>query len=202
VTRSIRLKPRLKEAREKKSFSQADLGRAVVARGLPGLRANHIGLFELGYRDATWPEVELLAGVLEVDPYWLSDRPRPGPATPIGTGLAKAKEEPSTAPIATPPTSAPAAAAAGNGSPATALQPPARTAPVNGDSTPGQPSLRLPPPELPARNGSTELVYRTELSQMLTKANQTLTDRSLAPAEWRAWRDHSEKLKAALRALQ
>ena len=46
-----------------------------------------------------------------------------------------------------------------------------------------------------------EVVYREQLGQLLSKANQTLLDRTLRPPEWRAWREYAERLKAALRAL-
>jgi hypothetical protein len=170
VTRSIRLKPRLKDAREGKALSQAALGRLIDPRPLPGFRATHIGLFELGYRDATWAEVEALAAALQVDARWLAGQeaaPRnvaAMPASPVGAGLAQANSRASEAPSPSPP-------------------------------------LRLPPAEVPARRDATEVVFREELGRMLAKANQMLNDRSLLPPEWRAWREHAERVKAALRAV-
>jgi hypothetical protein len=174
VTRSIRLKPRLKDAREGKALSQAALGRLVDPRPLPGFRPTHIGLFELGYRDATWAEVEALAAALQVDARWLAGQETAplsaaaAPAPSVGAGMAQAS------------VSVPSAAA-------TEPAPPA--------------PLRLPPAEVPARRGATEALFREELGRMLAKANQMLNDRSLLPPEWRAWREHAERVKAALRAV-
>ncbi len=189
AARSIRLKPRLKEAREEKGLSQAHLGRLMVEKLGDTFRPNHVGLFELGYRDSTWPEVEALAALLDVDPNWLASRNAAAPAStstspPVGAGLARAHEQ-----IAPTPASP---APAGNTQPA-----PTSSAPNTAAAEPS----RLPPTEIPARNGTVEVVYREQLGQLLSKANQTLLDRTLRPAEWRAWRGYAERLKAALRAL-
>jgi transcriptional regulator with XRE-family HTH domain len=174
VTRTIRLKPRLKEAREGRKLSQAALGRLLVPHALPGFRPNHVGLLELGYRDATWAEVQALATVLEVEPKWLAgDTPASSAAAEVGVGLAKAQETSTAEAVA-------AVAGQENAKPA---------------------ASRLPASEVPPRQGGTEALYRAQLGQALAEANRQLTDRSLTPAEWRAWREHGEKIKAALRTL-
>lgn len=174
VTRTFRLKPRLKEAREGRTLSQAALGRLLAPHALPGFRPDHVGLLELGYRDATWAEVQALATVLEVEPRWLSgETAASSAAVEVGVGLARAQET----------------------SPAEAV------AAVAGRENAGPAASRLPASEVPPRQGATEALYRAQLGQALAEANRTLTDRSLTPAEWRAWREHGEKLKAALRAL-
>ena len=57
------------------------------------------------------------------------------------------------------------------------------------------PVLRLPPVDLPTPNGHGARVL---LAKGLADAEGHLADRSLSPAEWRAWRDYSQRVRAAL----
>ncbi len=77
----FRLDGRLRTARAAvPGCSQAELARRITASGI-AMPASKLCAIELGYRDATWSEVEAISNALGTDPYTLGGLHRPQPIT-------------------------------------------------------------------------------------------------------------------------
>ena len=151
--------------------------------GLPGFKPAHVSSLELGYRYATWTEVEALAKVLNVDPYWLASRPRPAPAVPrapeVVTKVAPkpvAKSRPALVLLPAP-------------RPVAAVPAPPPVAPA----TPPD----LAPAEIPVLVPGAEAEFRRQMMNELALTLEKLGDVKLKPFEWRSWREHEKRIRAA-----
>lgn len=185
-SRSYILKARLAEARKHlvPPVSATELGRRVMQAGLPGFKPAHVSSLELGYRYATWTEVEALAKVLNVDPYWLASRPRPAPAVPRAPEVV--------APAAPKPALKPR--------PASALPPaiprPVVALPAPPPAPPAAPP-DLAPAEIPVLVPGAEVEFRRQMMAELAHTLEKLGDVKLKPFEWRSWREHEKRIRAA-----
>ncbi len=185
-SRSYILKARLAEARKQlvPPVSAAELGRRLMQAALPGFKAAHVSSLELGYRYATWTEVEALAKALNVDPYWLASRPRPAPAVPRAPEVvAKAAPKPVVKPR-----------------PVTSLPPvPVRPVVAPPAPAPGPPAAPpdLAPAEIPVLVPGAEVEFRRQMVAELARTLEKLGDFKLKPFEWRSWREHEKRIRAA-----
>ncbi len=177
--RSFNLNPRLKEARKNcvPAISSAELGRRLAPE-LPDFKATHVAAMELGYRHATWPEVEALARTLNVDAHWLANRTRPAPAVPRAASFVVPpatlpKPKPLVVPIVTKP--------------AAPVAPP----------PPPPPPPDLAPTDIPVLVPGEEVQFRRQMSEELERTLVKLGDTKLTPFEWRSWREFEKRLRAA-----
>ena len=191
--RTINLKARLSEARKQvaPAISATELGRRLMQSGLPGFKPAQVSSLELGYRYATWPEVEALANILNVDPYWLANQPRPALIVPR-------------APKVIEPAEAKAAPKHKSARPAFVVRP-AVAVPV---AAPKQPSPPLPsappdlaPAEIPVLVPGAETEFRRQIIAELERTLLKLHDEKLKAFEWRSWREHEKKIRAAALGL-
>jgi hypothetical protein len=188
--RSFNLKARLAEARKQlvPKISAAELGRKLAKADLPDFKAAHVSSLELGYRYATWQEVEALAKELDVDCYWLASRPRPPPAVPRAPSVARHAAEAK-------------AAAKRQAVRAMAPLPPAARAVAPVAAAPAPPTPTVPadlaPTEIPQLVAGAEAEYRREMVSALNHALGRLGDTRLTPFEWRSWREYEKKIRVA-----
>ncbi len=188
--RSFNLKARLREARKNlvPAISAAELGRKLVPANLPDFKSAHASMLELGYRYATWSEVEALAQVLNVDPYWLANKERPAPSVPRARDVVWHAEvqaiKPKVVPVATPASV-----------PTPALARPAAT-PITPPAPPAAPP-DLTPAEVPVLVLGGEIEFRRKMVEELARTLVKLGDTRLKPFEWRSWREHEKKIRAA-----
>ena len=181
--RTFNLKARLSETRKSvvPAISATELGRRLM-QSLPGFKPAHVSSMELGYRYATWSEVEALAKVLNVDPYWLANQPRPALVVPRAPKVIEAGAKavpkhkaarpsfvvrPVAAPIAAPP-------------------PPLPSAPPD-----------LAPADLPVLAHGDETEFRRQLLAELERTTLKLHDDKLKAFEWRSWREYEKRIRAA-----
>jgi hypothetical protein len=185
--RSFNLKARLKEARKNlvPAVSAAELGRKLIPADLPGFKPAQVSLLELGYRYATWPEVEAFARALGVDPYWLADRPRPAPAVPRAPDVIWRSAAPAAKPKAGPAAS-----------PVPVAPRPVAAAPVAPSPPPAAPP-DLAPETIPLLVPGAEVEFRRQMVAELTRTLAKLGDTRLKPFEWRSWREHEKRIRAA-----
>jgi hypothetical protein len=178
--RSFNLKARLKEARKNlvPAISSTELGRRLISFNLPGLKAAQVSSLELGYRYATWSEVEALARVLNVDAYWLANKPRPAASVPRATDFWQEEVKPVVKPKPVPVEARPVIAA------------PVKT------PTPATPP-DLAPTEIPVMVPGGEAEYRRAMVEELARTLVKLGDTHLKPFEWRSWREHEKRIRAA-----
>ena len=185
--RSFNLKARLREARKNivPPITSAELGRRLLPANLPGFKPAQASMLELGYRYATWSEVEALAGVLNVDPYWLASRPRPAAAVPRAPDVVWHAEsqaiKPKVAVVATP---------------APVVSRPVVAAPV----APPAPPAALPdlaPTDIPVFVAGGEVEFRRRMVEELARTLVKLGDTRLKPFEWRSWREYEKRIRAA-----
>ena len=191
--RSFNLKARLSATRKAlvPVISATELGRRLVQSGLADFKPAQVSTLELGYRYATWTEVEALAGALNVDPYWLANRPRPALAVPREHDIAdqtkamkpKAKSgrvgfviRPAVAAAVPVPVSPPA--------PSEEALPP-----------------DLAPAELPVLVPGAEAEHQRRLVSELSRTMAKLGDEKLKPFEWRSWREYEKRIRAAAAGL-
>ncbi len=184
--RSFNLKARLRAARKNlvPPITSAELGRRLVPTNLLGFKPAQASMIELGYRYATWSEVEALARVLNVDPYWLASRPRPAPAVPRAPDVVWRAEAPAIkrlAPATTPAPVVPRPVVA------VAVMPP--TAPV------APPDLA--PTDIPVLKAGGEVEFRRAMIDELARTLAKLGVTRLKPFEWRFWRGHEKRIRAA-----
>ena len=172
---------RLKEARaaSKPKLSQAELAQRVQKAGLAYFQNGKASRLESGYAYATWPEVEAIARVLNVEPHWLAKieksatSPKPAPIsipTPPGIQAAKIAE-----PVAPPSPPRPEPA------------PP--------------PTAELPPLPIPQQGNLSVSDYRSLLGVERRKAEEAMTQKGLPAADWRRWREYIRGLNEILRTL-
>jgi hypothetical protein len=192
--RSFNLKLRLKPARQNlaPAISAAELGRRLLSAKLPGFMPAQVSSLELGYRYATWSEVEALASALNVDPYWLANRQRPAPAVPrvpdvIWQVAAATPTKPAPVPAPVAPKPAPTVPA-----PTTALPTPSPAPAMPPD---------LAPADLPTFRPGAEVEFRRQMTEELARTLAKLGDTRLKPFEWRSWREHEKKIRAAAGGL-
>ncbi len=191
--RTINLKARLSEARKQvvPAISATELGRRLMQSGLPGYKPAQLSSLELGYRYATWPEVEALANILNVDPYWLANQPRPALIVPRGPKVIEA-------------TGAKPVSKHKSARPAFVVRPSAAV-PVAAPKPPSPPSPSAPPdlaPEtIPVLVPGAETEFRRQLVAELERTLLKLHDEKLKPFEWRSWREHEKKIRAAAMGL-
>lgn len=216
---------RLKQARAaaQPKLSQTELARRVQEGGLSYFQNGKASRLESGYAYATWAEVEAIARVLKVEPYWLANREKTV-AVPKPEGMAKAATAntavapaPAPAPAAPPPVpsavnapavSAPVTAVTSAPAPAPApkpVAPPAGLASVASllapPPPPPPPPVDLPPLPLPPRGTLSVLDYRSLLGSERRKAEAAMVQKGLPAAEWRRWRDYSRAINDTLRSL-
>jgi hypothetical protein len=136
------------------------------------------------YRYATWSEVEALAQVLNVDPYWLANKERPAPSVPRARDVVWHAEvqaiKPKVVPVATPA--------------------PVPFRPVPPPVTPPQPPAAPPdlaPAQIPVFVPGGEVEFRRQMAEELARTLVKLGDTRLKPFEWRSWREHEKKIRAA-----
>ena len=188
--RTINLKARLSEARKQviPAISATELGRRLMQSGLPGFKPAQLSSLELGYRYATWPEVEALARILNVDPYWLANQPRPALIVPRApkviepVGAKPVLKHKSARPsfVVRPAVAVPAAAPT----------PPTPSAPPD-----------LAPAEIPVLVPGAEIEFRRQLIAELERTIVKLHDEKLKAFEWRSWREYEKKIRAAALGL-
>lgn len=212
-----RISRRLKEARAAANpkLSQSELARRLQSAGLRAMTPALASRLELGYAYATWPEVEAFAQVLNVQPSWLAE----------STEAPKAEEpqpaaQKKSAPIAPKPTEPEVAAPREVTSAVAPVPPKSPPAPVefaprgmanalsaSGASTPPIPAapaapVVLEPLAIPGRGDRNAVDYRALLVAERSKAEQTMSQRGIPPAEWRRWRDYARDVNEALRSLR
>ena len=191
--RTINLKARLSEARKQvvPAISATELGRRLMQSGLPGFKPAQVSSLELGYRYATWPEVEALANILNVDPYWLANQPRPALIVPRAPKVIEAV------------TGAKAVPKHKSARPSFVVRP-AGAVPVAAP-TPPSPSVSAPPDlapaEIPVLVPGAETEFRRQLLAELERTLLKLHDEKLKAFEWRSWREHEKKIRAAALGL-
>jgi hypothetical protein len=181
--RTFNLRTRLKEARKNivPAISAVDLGRRLIPANLPGFKPAQVSMMELGYRYATWSEVEALARVLNVDPYWLANKPRPAASVPRATDFWQEEVKPAVRSLPVPVEARPVVAAP--------IKTPAPMAP------PAPPDLA--PADIPVLVPGAEAEYRRQMVDELARTLVKLGDTRLKPFEWRSWREHEKRLRAA-----
>lgn len=216
---------RLKQARAaaQPKLSQSELARLVQDAGLSYFQNGKASRLESGYAYATWAEVEAIARVLKVEPYWLANRektavvPKPegmakaASATPIAPAPTAAPPAvvavpPPVVPVPTPPAApaaptAPAAAAPPRVSPPAGLAVASLLSPPSPAPAAPPPAVDLPPLPLPHRGSLSVLDYRSLLGVERRKAESAMAQKGLPAAEWRRWRDYSRSINDVLRSL-
>lgn len=188
--RTWRISRRLKQARGAAvpKLSQSELARRVQLTGLKDFPPGLASRLELGYSYATWPQVEAVAAVLGVTPQWLAEVDEPA------ENAAKPATPPPEKPVAPPPP--PPGMAKSQSTPPPALL----------SATVPAPPPPPPPPALvltvPPREGRSLLDYRSLLVAERTKAEQTMAQKGIRPADWRQWRDYAREVNELIRTLQ
>ena len=179
--RTFILKARLGETRKGvvPAISATELGRRLM-QSLPGFKPAYVSALELGYRYATWSEVEALAKVLNVDPYWLANRPRPALVVP------RAPKVIEPAKVVTKHKSA---------RPSFVVRPTVPVAPPPPASSPSAPP-DLAPTDLVLVPGD-ETEFRRQLLAELERTTLKLHDDKLKAFEWRSWREYEKRIRAA-----
>ena len=190
--RTINLKARLSEARKQvvPAISATELGRRLMQSGLPGFKPAQVSSLELGYRYATWPEVEALANILNVDPYWLANQPRPALVVPRAP---KVIEAAGAKPVPKHKSARPAFVVR----PTVITPDPAPSPPSPSPSAPPD----LAPAEIPVLVPGAEAEFRRQLVAELERTLLKLHDEKLKAFEWRSWREHEKKIRAAALGL-
>ncbi|MBI5381220.1 MAG: helix-turn-helix transcriptional regulator [Opitutae bacterium] len=167
----------LRAARARRpELSQRKIAEMVAKAGVAGFTSARLSRIELGYADATWPEVVAIAQSLEVQPDWLVGRivravepalelPKPVVPTPVA---------PPPAPVAKPKPAAPPA--------------------------PVVPPVEEPPAQLPDRGTQGDITYRGQLAAELARVNARLQERMPA-AVWQKWRVYQKTVQQALQNL-
>lgn len=187
-TTRFKLLPRLREARSRTGRSGSDVAREAR------LKPTHVSALELGYRDATWPEVELLARILKVDAGWLANREPAAARAPVAT------TSPSPAPPAEPPairTEVREPKTAPDANP----RPPRPSAPANVPAPPPPPvPPDTPPSEVPSRTSENVHAYRQLLAAELSRAQTMMAKSGLPARSWVAWRSYQQRIRDALLA--
>ncbi len=184
----LNLKARLKEARKNlvPAISSSELGRRLISFNLPGFKPAQVSSLELGYRYATWSEVEALARVLNVDAYWLANKPRPAASVRRATDFWQEEVKPAVklkpVPVEARTVVAPVA--------------PRTVEVLVTTPTPATPP-DLAPTEIPVLVPGGETEYRRQMVEELARTLVKLGDTHLKPFEWRSWREHEKRIRAA-----
>ena len=187
-----RISARLKQARTQMpgGMSCAELERKVAGAGIGGYARSRVSRLELGYADATWPEIVAIAKILSVVPEWLAGLPMPASISHShGVETAEAKA----------PTPPPAARAAPALSTPTGLAAAQRTGTTIAAAEPAPASDAL---QVPERNGRPDVEYRKCLGAELARAEKELHRTGTPAAEWRRWREYEKALRAQLGQLR